>query len=60
VTRKGNTQKAFDAVLCTQPEDMLQLLAVIPPQLHASQLLPTLAQAASLSKDNLAWCGGCV
>lgn len=60
VPKKGDAQVALDAMLLPQPEDMLQLLPVIPPQLHAAQRLPALAQAGCVSKGNLQWCAGCV
>ena len=60
VARKGDAQVALYAVLSTKPEDMLQLLPVIPLQLQAPQLLPCLAQAASVSKGNLQWSAGCI
>lgn len=58
--RKGDVQVALDAVLGPQPEDMLQLLPVIPAQLHTAQLLPAPAQAACMCKGNLQWSVGCV
>ena len=53
VPKKGDAEVALDTVLSSQPEDMLQLLPVIPPQLHAAQRLPALAQAACVCKGGL-------
>ena len=60
VPQKGDAKVALDAMLFPQPEDMLQLLPVIPPQLHAAQRLPALAQAARVCKGNLQGSAGCI